>query len=396
MSAHAHLRPTPVGGEYWTPFVKFLFGVFAVSAVLMVWRFFVGLGPATALSDSYPWGIWIAFDVVIGTALGCGGYAMALLVYIFNRGKYHALVRPAILTSALGYTMAAIAINVDVGRPPYLYKIPVMPHWWNLNSVLLEVAVCVMTYVAVLWIELSPALFETWRQGQSPFLRKIAQTFTPVVEKLMIPLIAVGVLLPTMHQSSLGSLMIIAGQKLHGLWQTPLLPLLFLISCATMGYSVVAIESHLSASAFRRPRETGMLGKLAVVCGWATVAYLAIRIVDIVARGKLGLMFQPSVQALCFWAEIVMFAWAAVLMLSQRRTMPRHQLTAGWLGVLAGSLYRIDAYLVGYNPGPNWSYFPSLAEVLITLGIIALEIMVYLYIVRRYPILRGPSPAVAK
>jgi Ni/Fe-hydrogenase subunit HybB-like protein len=390
MSAHA--QPAPLGGKIWTPFFQFLAGIFAVSVILMIWRFVAGLGAVTGLSDAYPWGIWIAFDVVIGTALGCGGYAMALLVYIFNRGQYHPLVRPAVLTSALGYTMAALAINIDVGRTPYIYKIPFMPHWWNLNSVLLEVALCVMAYVAVLWFELSPALFETWRKGNSSLFRWLANTFDPIIRKLMIPILAIGVLLPTMHQSSLGALMMLGGQKLHGLWQSPLLPLLFLISCVGMGYAVVAFEAHLSARAFRRPSEAPMLAKLGVVTGWVTVAYLAIRLVDIVARGKVGLAFQPTIQALCFWIEVALFAGAALAMLSPaRRGRVMTQFNAAVMIILAGSLYRIDTYLVGYNPGSNWSYFPALPEVLITLGILALEIMAYLYFVKRYPILAGGS-----
>ena len=394
MSAHA--RPAPLGGAIWTPFFQFLAGVFAVSVILMIWRFVAGLGAVTGLSDAYPWGIWIAFDVVIGTALGCGGYAMALLVYIFNRGQYHPLVRPAVLTSALGYTMAAIAINIDVGRTPYIYKIPFMPHWWNLNSVLLEVALCVMAYVAVLWFELAPALFETWRKGSSSFLRWLADTFDPIIRKLMIPILAIGVLLPTMHQSSLGALMMLAGNKLHGLWQSPLLPLLFLISCIGMGYAVVVFEAHLSSRAFRRPNEAPMLAKLGVVTGWITVAYLAIRLGDLVVRDRLGLAFQPSFQALAFWVEIALFAGAAFLMLSPaRRGRAMTQFNAALMIILAGSLYRIDTYLVGYNPGDNWSYFPALPEILITLGILALEIMAYLYIVKRYPILAGGSSTAA-
>ncbi|MBP1619239.1 MAG: Polysulfide reductase NrfD [Acidobacteria bacterium] len=390
MSSHA--TPAPLGGKIWTPFFQFLAGIFAVSVILMIWRFVAGLGAVTGLSDAYPWGIWIAFDVVIGTALGCGGYAMALLVYIFNRGQYHPLVRPAVLTSALGYTMAAIAINIDVGRTPYIYKIPFMPHWWNLNSVLLEVALCVMAYVAVLWFELAPALFETWRKGSSSFFRWLADTFDPIIRKLMIPILAIGVLLPTMHQSSLGALMMLAGNKLHGLWQSPLLPLLFLISCIGMGYAVVVFEAHLSSRAFRRPSEAPMLARLGVVTGWITVAYLAIRLGDLVVRGKLGLAFQPSFQALAFWVEIALFAGAAFLMLTPaRRGRAMTQFNAAVMIILAGSLYRIDTYLTGYNPGDNWSYFPALPEILITLGILALEIMAYLYIVKRYPILAGGS-----
>ncbi|HNX50940.1 MAG TPA: Ni/Fe-hydrogenase cytochrome b subunit [Thermoanaerobaculaceae bacterium] len=394
MSAHA--LPAPVGGRIWTPTFRLLAAIFGVGALLMVWRFAMGLGAATGLSDGYPWGIWIAFDVVVGTALGCGGYAMALLVYIFNRGQFHALVRPAILTSALGYTMASFAIHLDVGRPLYIYKIPVMPQWWNLNSVLLEVAVCVMTYVAVLWIELSPAFFERWMESSSTFLRRISRTFHPIVQKLMVPILAIGLLLPTMHQSSLGAVMLLAGQKLHGLWQTPLLPLLFLLSCVGMGYAIVAFESHLGAAAFGRGRDTAMLARLARVTGGVVAVYLAIRAVDIVARGRLGLAFHPSLVALCFWAEIVLFGYGAFLLLSQRRATVSGQLNAAILVVVGGSLYRLDTYLVAYNPGANWKYFPSFTEVFITIAIIALEIMAYVVIVKLFPIIGGLEPTRAR
>jgi len=148
----SHDHPTPVGGKIMTPPLRILLLVFVIAMVLTAWRFVVGLGPTTAMSDGYPWGIWIAFDVVTGTALACGGYAVALLVYIFNRGKYHALVRPALLVSALGYSVAAVGIVIDVGRPWLIWRIPISVGKWNLDSALLEVALCVMAYVMVLWI----------------------------------------------------------------------------------------------------------------------------------------------------------------------------------------------------------------------------------------------------
>ena len=151
-------RPEAVGGPILTTPVRWILGVFLVGAVIMLWRFIVGLGPTTGLNDGYPWGIWIAFDVVTGTALACGGYAVALLVYILNKGKYHPLVRPALLTSALGYSVAAVGIIIDVGRPWFIWRIPISVGKWNLDSALLEVALCVMAYVMVLWIELSPVL----------------------------------------------------------------------------------------------------------------------------------------------------------------------------------------------------------------------------------------------
>ena len=150
-------RAQPVGGPIFTRPVRFFAMLFALGAILILWRLLVGLGPTTALSDGQPWGLWIAFDVVVGTALACGGYAVGLLVYILNRGRYHPLIRPAILTSALGYTIAGVSVFLDIGKPWIIWKVPTYVWSWNLNSALLEVALCIMSYMFVLWIELSPA-----------------------------------------------------------------------------------------------------------------------------------------------------------------------------------------------------------------------------------------------
>ncbi len=213
-TAHA----APVGGTLWTRPFKVLVTLGALGLVLTAWRFAVGLGASTGLSDGYPWGLWIAFDVVTGTALACGGYAVAILVYILNKGRYHPLVRPAILTSALGYSLAALAIVVDVGRPWFIWKVPLFFWRWNLNSALLEVALCVMAYVVVLWIEMSPAFLEKWEQeSRRPGLQRFARKVRPRIEKALLWIIALGLLLPTMHQSSLGTVMLLAGPRLHPL-----------------------------------------------------------------------------------------------------------------------------------------------------------------------------------
>src|SRR5215467_3061618 len=144
-----------------------------------------GLGATTALNDGYPLGLWIAFDVVTGTALACGGYAVAILVYVFNRGRYHALVRPALLTSALGYSLAGFGVFLDIGRWWAIWKVPVYFWHWNFNSTLLEVALCIMTYVVVLWIELSPAFLERVRDSPIPPLR-MARRLPAIVERVSV------------------------------------------------------------------------------------------------------------------------------------------------------------------------------------------------------------------
>ena len=263
----AHAKATPVGGPLLTRTFSWLLVILGVWALVLIWRFSAGIGAVSGLTDGYPWGVWIAFDVVTGTALACGGYALAILLYIMNRGQYHPLIRPAILTSALGYSMAALAIIIDVGRYWGIWKIPLggFPDMggYNWNSALLEVALCVMAYVAVLWIELSPAFLEKWKDtSKNQTLVSFARAGLKFFDKALIWIIALGVLLPTMHQSSLGTVMLLAGHKLHPLWNTGWIPLLFLVSCIGMGYAVVVWESTISSRAFKRDRHAGMLKSL--------------------------------------------------------------------------------------------------------------------------------------
>lgn len=388
--AHA----TPVGGPLLTRPYKWLLGFLGLWALILIWRFAAGIGVVSGLTDGYPWGIWIAFDVVTGTALACGGYAVAILAYIFNKGKYHPLVRPAILTSALGYSMAALAIVIDVGRPWGIWRIPIggFPDAgsYNWNSALLEVALCVMAYMIVLWIELSPAFMEQWQTSSNSALRRFSEIGLKFMDKALIFIIALGLLLPTMHQSSLGTVMLLAGYKLHGLWNTGFVPLLFLISCVGMGYAVVVWEAAVSSAAFKRQRETSMLTSLAGAMRVVLALYVVIRLLDIVISGKTAMMFSSGWLSLLFWVEIALFLVPIWMLTSAaRRAQFPVLFRAATLMMLGGGLYRFDTYIVAFNPGPNWNYFPSVPELLITFGVIALEIALYIFIVKRFPILAG-------
>ncbi len=386
-----------VGGPLFTGFFRLLALIFGISLLMLAWRFASGIGATSGLSDGYPWGIWIAFDVVTGTALACGGYAVALLCYVFNKGKYHPLVRPAILTSALGYSLAGFAISVDVGRYWGLWKIPVKVNHWNLNSALLEVALCVMAYIVVLWIELSPAFMEKWKEGPDGVLKSLSEIGHPLLNKVLIWIIALGLLLPTMHQSSLGSVMLLAHQKLHALWYSPFLPLMFLVSCLGMGYAVVVFESTLSSRAFGTARETGMLASLSGAMVPILAIFICIRFADVIFRGQLSTALSFGRYSLLFWCEILLFLVPMIMLASKaRRASVTVQFNASLLMIGAGILYRFDTYLVAFSPGPGWTYFPSLPEVMITLGILSLEIMLYVFIVKRYPILSGGPTAVSE
>jgi len=384
----------PVGGPLWTRTTRTLLWLALFGLGLTLWRFWVGLGPSTGLSDGYPWGIWIAFDVVSGTALACGGYAMALLVYIFNRGQYHPLVRPAVLTSALGYSIAAIAIVIDVGRPWFVYRIPISWDKWNLNSALLEVALCVMAYVVVLWIAMTPAFTEKWQESPNSGFATLSRRVGGAIQKSLVWIIALGIVLPTMHQSSLGAVIMLAGPRLHPLWHTPLLPLLFLVSCIAMGYGVVVMESMLSSRVFKLGHEDGMLGRLGKAIAGLLLLFVVVRFADIFIQGKASYLIGAGGLSILFWFETVLFLVPAFYFLSARLS-PASMLRMAGMILVAGTLYRFSAYLAAFNPGPGWTYFPSFPEVMITIGLISFEVLIYILLIKRFPILSGARAAAA-
>lgn len=377
MSNHAHAAPAPVGGRLLSP-VTFVLGVLILAALaILAVRFIYGLGAVTNLNDGYPWGIWVVADVVIGSAFACGGFSVAMLVYIFNKGEYHPLVRPALLASLFGYTLAGVGVLFDLGRWWNFWHI-LAPGYASPNSVMFEVAACISLYIIVMWIEFSPTFFEKW--GMKDARRK--------VNKAMFFFIALGTVLPMMHQSSLGSLLVVFGTQIHPLWQTIVLPLIFLISAITIGYAVVLFESCLAAAGYRRTIEMHLLTPLSKIMLGMLGVFLAVRFGDLVFRGALGYAFEGSVQAAMFWLETACFVAPFVLLKSEAaRRNPARLFVAGGLLMLGGVLLRINAFLVGYDTGEGWSYFPSVPEMLVTFGMFAIEILAYIVITRRFPVL---------
>lgn len=395
MSTHAQAEP--VGGPVVTPTLRLLGAFFLIGLIAIAWRLAAGLGATTALNDGYPLGLWIAFDVVTGTALACGGYAVAILVYILNKGRYQALVRPALLTSALGYTLAGIGVTLDVGRWWLLWKVPLYFWHWNFNSALLEVALCIIAYIVVLWIELSPAFFEKFKDSSHLALRRFSRAALPILERASIWIIALGLLLPTMHQSSLGTLMLLADSRLHPLWRTPLVPLFFLLTCVSMGYAVVVFESAFSSVAFRRRPELSMLGSLAAAIVPLQVLVVVLRLADLAWHGALGLLFAGDMRSVMVWIEFALFLAPAVMLATpERRRDLGHLVRAAMAMILGGAVYRFDVYLVAFVPGAHWSYFPSVPELLVTVGLVSAEVMAYILIVKTFPILAGRGQVVAQ
>lgn len=380
-------RAEPIGGRLVTPPSLALAVVFSLAAMTIVWRLVAGLGATTALNDGYPFGLWIAFDVVTGAALATGGYAIGILVYLLNNGRYHPLLRPAVLTSALGYTLAGIGVTLDVGRWWAIWKVPVYFWHWNFNSALLEVALCIMAYVAVLWLRLAPVLLDPLAHRSNERLRRTIARFTTTLDRLSIPIVAFGLLLATMHQSSLGTLMLLAGSRLHPLWRTPILPLLFLISCIAMGFAVVVFESALTSVAFKRRPEIGMLGSLAAIIVPLQVLFVVLRLGDLWFRSDLGQLLAGDGRSVVAAFEYVVFLTPVAILASPRNRRDLGALFKAAMAMMfAGALYRFDTYLVAFNPGAHWSYFPSVPEITITVGLVAFEVLAYIVIVKRFPI----------
>ncbi len=372
-----HHEPAPLGGPFLTPVTATLGGLVLLALVLLGIRFVFGMGAVSNLNAGYPWGIWVVFDIVIGSAFACGGYAMALLTYVFNQGRYHPLVRPALLASMFGYTLAGVAVFFDLGRWWNFWH-TIWPSYVNVNSVMFEVAACVALYVTVMWIEFTPAFAEKfgWKRLREG------------LDRVMYLFLALGIVLPSMHQSSLGTLLVVAGKKVHPLWWSELLPLFYLATAILIGMCIVVFEASLSAEGFRRPRETHILkGMYKVIIG-LTVFYLVARFADIAWRGELPRLFDSGLLSAMFWIEIALFTLPLVVLLK-----PRLREDARWLFVaavcllVAGSLYRVDAMLVAYNPGEQYSYFPSIPEMLITVGMASIEILAYILFVRWLPVL---------
>ncbi len=377
----------PLGGKVFTkPFL--ILGVLAlIGAYFILRRFLFGLGDVSHMSNGYPLGVWVAVDVVVGTAFGCGGYAMALLVYIFNRNAYHPLMRPALLSGVFGYTLAGLAVMIDLGRYWNAFNL-LMPWYAQLNSVIFEVALCVMAYTTVLWIEFWPAFLEWMPPAfKQRFKLDRLQAF---LKRYLFLFIGLGVLLPTMHQSSLGSVLLVMGSKLSPLWYTTWLPLLFLVSALAMGYGVVLLEATLTSRGFRLPSESALLTPLSRVAAGVLALFLIVRFGALLAGGHLGLAFAGDVRGNLFLIETALFLAPIVLLASPTgRASQRRRFLAAVSLLAGGSLYRIDAYLMAVNPGNGWTYFPSAPELMITVGVVCLEIMLYLLFIKTLPVLPG-------
>ncbi|MGD8394813.1 MAG: Ni/Fe-hydrogenase cytochrome b subunit [Candidatus Eiseniibacteriota bacterium] len=404
MSTDDRYAPRPIGGAFFSPATTFLVVVMTVGYAFGLARFMAGLDPVTHLTDRHAWGVWKALNVAAGVAMAASGFTAAALVEIIGRHRYRSVLRTGILLAWLGYLMVAVALVFDLGRYWGIWQ-PLLN--WQGNSVLFEVAMCVVAYLVVLTCEMAPALLEglgahqhgqgrwaRWLRRRARWLR-LAQGW--VVTGLPLFVIA-GFVLSCMHHSSLGTLMVIAGPKLDALWQTPLLPVLFLASAMMVGLPVVIAASIMSARAFGYRPDMATLGALARWVPWLVGAYGVLRLGDLAWRHETVHLLADARLTILFAVELVAGLVVPFLLLLHRsvRRSPGWLLAAMLLLVFGVCLNRLDVYLLGYTaPYADSGYVPSIGELLLTVALLSTIVVLFRLVAMYFPVLSAPASAVS-
>ena len=339
-------------------------------------RLVTGLGAVTNLSDQWPWGLWIGFDLLSGIALAGGGFSTAFLVHVLHKDKYAPVVRAALLTSLLGYIIACLSLFLDVGRwynfwRPFVY--------WGYHSVLFEVFWCISLYTVVQIIEFGDIFLE---KVKFPALKRI-------IERAMPFLLILGIALPTLHQSSLGSLFIVAVGKLNPLWWSMLIPFFFVWSAFFLGPSMVTLEGTMAARAYKREPELPVYASLTKVTMWMLIIYFIVKIIDLNYRGVLSLAFNGSFESNMFLLEMVVFVAIPIIMyaIPSIRNTQWGVFTASFLVVAGVILNRANVCFTGMAQAAGAPYSPSIWEWAITLGLWSVLILGYCFIVENFAIL---------
>lgn len=391
----------PIKKKFFTGGVKVLFALVLIGLCAGLYRIIAGLGAATNLSNQYPLGLWIGVDVASGVALAAGGFTTGALVYIFHREYFHAIIRPALLTAMLGYTFVVIGLIFDIGRWYNIWH-PALPMMWQGNSVLFEVGMCVLIYLHVLYIEFLPIATERFigRVNLPGRLSRFNESVDSALrfldfslEKTMFIFIIAGVVLSCLHQSSLGTLMVIAPHKLHPLYWSYLSPLFFLSSAIAVGYPMVVFESIIAAKSFGRKPEMDILTPLARYTPYLLGIYIVFKLGDMFFRGTYGYLFEGSAASRIFWLEFGMLTIIPFLMFcsSAVRQSSRWLFIASAMYISGVVLNRCAVFFIAYRPlYAEEAYIPALTEFALTIGLIAALMLAYRAMVTIFPVLPAP------
>jgi len=353
--------------KLFTPTTVVLLLIMAAGGLAALYRVFFGLGASTQLNDTWPWGLWISFDVLGGVALAAGGFVIGGTVYILNWKKYEPIVRPAILNAFFGYALAATSITLDIGVPWRIWHPLVM---WQVNSIMFIVAIHVVLYTTTLATESSPLIFEKLN------MRK-AFNF---VEKIMPGIALFGVLLSLLHQSSLGAVFLIAPEKVSPLWYSSRLPYLFLVSAVVLALSMVSFETILSSRVFKHKPPMDILLGLARGSLIVSGLYLVLKLWDLITGPGIGLAVNGSLTSNMYLLEMIIGIILPFILLSMNkvRTQLNGIFSVNILVIIGTVLNRMNVGIISmaeYNGKMGHDYFPSWMEFLVTMAMIAFAIL---------------------
>lgn len=359
-----------------TPFRILLIILVLGAAAAALYRFVYGLGAVTNLSDEWPWGLWIGFDLLCGIALAGGGFSTALIVHVLHKEEYLPIARAALLTSMLGYIIALVSLFLDIGRW-YNFWRPFF--FWGYHSVLFEVFWCIALYTTIQVIEFGEIFFE---KIKFPALQRL-------LHKMLPALLILGIVLPSLHQSSLGSLYIVAIDRLYPLWWSMIIPFFFVWSAFFLGPAMVTIEGTLAARAYGRDPELPVFASLTKVTLWMLIVYFIVKVADLLYRGVFSMAFNGSFESNMFLIEMIVFVLLPIIMyaIPSVRNKLGGVLTASILVVIGVIFNRMNVVFTGMAKAMGGSYFPSVWEWLITAGMWSALVLVYCFITENFPIM---------
>lgn len=339
-----------------------------LGVICMLVRFFTGFGLVTNLSDEWPWGLWIGFDVMTGVALAGGGYGMAIIAHIFHRKKYNSVVRGALLTSLLGYLLVMAGLLLDIGRW-YNCWVPFVS--WGTSSVLFEILWCLSLYTTVQVLEMGEIVTE-----------RFGKRFHSALQKIMPVLLILGVIFPVLHQSSLGALFLIVEPKMYPLYWSEWIPIFYLMSSFFVGPAVICVESSLARRFYGHQIRINTIHGLAVIGTRVMSVYFLLKWYDLFERGLVGMAFNGTWESNVFLLEMLIGVLIPIIIVYSRWGETRSGLIAyGFLTSFGLVINRLATVFVGLSPGRESTYFPSVWEMLVTIGLLSAGCLLYSFIV---------------
>jgi len=371
-------------GEIFTPFNMISVPIIMTGIILIVIRFVHGIGAVTNLTQEVPWGLWIGFDVVTGVAFAGGAYVVTFMVYILNIDKYRPIVRVTVLNGFLAYVFYAGALLLDLGKPWNVIN-PIIGNNFGVSSVLFLVAWHFLLYMVAQLLEFSPTIAE-WLGAKKA--RKILAGMT-------VGAVIFGITLSTLHQSGLGALYLMAKEKIHPLWYSEFIPILFFISSIFAGLSMVIFEGSISNKVFsdqiseeNHKGHDGIIHGLSKICAFTLLVYFFLQIVVFV-HGK-HWNYMDSGWGLWYLTEMIGFVIGPMILYFvayRKRNIPLVKV-ASLVCMLGVIINRLNITVIGYKWDAVNHYVPSWMEIVVTLTVISVEIWIFRWIVRRMPVLR--------